>query len=320
MAARVEFATERAMYDNPAIIKELEDRGSAFMARIAAMPARAMIASYENRFVALLDILGFREALANFAVHSPNELFHAIVDSHWFHAATTEGACDFQLFSDSIIVNSKDDQASSFISVANLVNNLRNSFLERGIVLRGAIAFGRHFNKHGICISPALVEAHDLEKMKAVSARILVSETAAERVLQAVTRNAKGRCGIAGPRWFHVARDQLPVRDTDDLMVVEFLPDTLEAYFLRTGHHHDPDYTPTAEQIEHLQNVGPQLLMRWKGGLEQAQARCRKPEHQQKVDYLVAKWNKYIESFKCLSDSEKSSFLILPKPSELTSP
>jgi hypothetical protein len=291
-------------------LSELKNREHDFLNRMASMPPQGEVASYANRFVAFLDVLGFREALSTLAAESPNELFHVMVDSHWFQAASSARTCEFQLFSDSIIVSTKDDHPSSFISLANLINGLRNSFLERGLLVRGAVAFGQHFNKHGICISPALVEAYELENRSAIYPRFVVSTTAAELVQRSITLNAARRQGIAGPRWFHVARDQLPVRDADGSMIVEFLPDTLEPYFLRTGHHHDPSYTPTADQLKHLRTEGPKLLLRWKDGLKNARARCKTPRHSEKVEYLIEKWNSYIRSFKELSNDERKGFVV----------
>jgi hypothetical protein len=283
-----------------------EDR--FFFARMSAMPHRDEVVSYSNRFVAFLDILGFRSVVTEIASTSPNDFFHTIVDSYWFNS--TIETVNFQLLSDSIIIASKDDEPSSFISVANAANDLRNSFLEHGLLLRGAVSFGKHFQDHDICISPALIEAYELENRSAIYPRILCSQSVIECVVPVVCTSGSGRPAIKGPRGFHVIRDQLPTADFDGVMVVEFLPERLEAYFLRTGHHHDPNYVLTQEQITYFRDVGPQLLLRWRSGLEKAQLRCENLQHKQKVHYLTAKWNHYIQSFKELSAAEKSIYLL----------
>ena len=55
------------MVDDPRTTDELKARQSSFLAKMATIPGRETMASYENRFVALLDILGFRAALSDFA-------------------------------------------------------------------------------------------------------------------------------------------------------------------------------------------------------------------------------------------------------------
>jgi hypothetical protein len=285
-----------------------ETMSESFHSQMSEMPAQDKIVSYSNRFIGFLDILGFKEILKDAAKSSPNDLFHSIVDSYWFFSASA--ALDFQIMSDSVIISSRDEHPASFISIANATNNLRNSFLERGILLRGAISFGPHFQSHGICISPALVEAYEVETQLAKDPRIVCSRSALDRVLPTLSVGKSGRTGIVGPYGFHVTRDQMPVADVDGVMIVEFLPDTLEAYFLRTGHHHDPSYKFNQEQISHCSIAGRGLLTRWKLGLTKAQARCKNAEHKQKVDYLVTKWNRYIRSFKKLSDSEKETYVL----------
>jgi hypothetical protein len=289
-------------------LRDFENDTKSFMARMGVMPRTDENASYSPRFVAFLDILGFKDIISEMAENSPNELFHAIVDSYWFHSSTA--TVDFQLLSDSILITSKDSEPASFTSIANVANNLRNSFLERGILVRGAISFGNHFHAHGILISPALIEAFELESKAAIYPRILCAASVLSCVVPCVSENANGRPGIRGPKGFHVMRDQLPVKDFDGMEVLEFLPDTLEPYFLRTGHHHEPAYTPTQDQIRHFRTVGRQLLMRWRGGLEKAYLRCKDPRHTQKANYLVEKWNNYIRSFTELSIEEKDSYLL----------
>jgi hypothetical protein len=278
-----------------------------FFDRMAAAPPRDFVAQYKNRFVAFLDVLGFRNVMIELAQSTPHDLFHAIVDAFWFESATS--TVDLRIWSDSIIIVSRDDELSSFISVANVINNLRDTFLERGLLLRGGVSFGAHFDEFGILISPALVEAVDLEK-KASTPRIVCAPSVADRVVPKVTKNTQGRSGIVGPKYFHVLRDQLPIRDFDGNWVIEFLPDRLEPYFLRTGHHHDPAYTPDADQLVHIRTAGPKVLNRWRSGLLNARSRATASEHHSKIDYLIKKWNGYIASFKELDPEQKSSLQI----------
>ena len=287
-----------------------------FMERMGQAPERSMIGSYQKRFVAFIDILGFRNIIQGAAKDSPDKLFHEIVDSYWFFSATA--SVTIRLISDTVLLISNDDLPSSYISIANVANNIRNSFLQRGFLLRGAIAYGNHFESHGICISPTLIAAYELEQCKADVARIVCAQDVVDYVAPCVTSNDRGRRGIVGPHGFHDVRDQMPVADFDGKFVLEFLPDTLEAYFLRTGHHHDPNYNSTTEQVEHFRTAGPTLLTLWRAGLESAAKACQTDRHRIKANYLIEKWNSYIRSFRLLSEQQKEAYQLESSP--LTSP
>jgi hypothetical protein len=286
----------------------LEKRAQFFQEQMRRMPSHEKTAEYTNRFVAFIDILGFRSIVRETEGASPNELFHSVVDSYWFASATA--TVSLRILSDSILMVSKDEQAASFIEIANTVNAVRNSFLERGILLRGGISYGNHFESDEICISPALIDAYELENTRAAYPRIICSSAVLDFVLPAVSRTRSGRDAIIGPFGNHVLRDQLPVPDFDRVPIIEFLPDTLEAYFLRTGHHHDPSVRPTSEQLQHFKSAGLEQLTRLRAGIELARQRCSIPVHRQKVDYLIEKWNSYILTFVELSNFDKNSQLL----------
>jgi hypothetical protein len=295
---------------NERVPKEILEAQEHFTARMREMPRADEVVEYSQRFIVFLDILGFRNILEQSAKESPNTLFHDIVDSQWFHAATT--SVDIEIISDSIIITSKDDHPASFIRVAFAANSLRDSFLERGILLRGGIAFGNHFHAHGIRISPVLVEAYEAETKIAIFPRIICAASALDRFAPALTQNGKGRSGIPKPPHFHVIRDEAPQIDFDGQHVLPFLPDTLEVYFLRTGHHHDPSYASTAEQVTHFTTVRPQRLDRWRKGIEIARSRCGDDRQKEKLNYIIGKWNEYMNSFNNFSADKIKSFLVKP--------
>jgi hypothetical protein len=264
--------------------------------------------SYSDRFVLFMDILGYRNLVRSKGSESPEEIYLIVRDSYWFHSYSD--ILDIRIISDSIVVISRDDEPSSFISIANIANNLVDSFLLKGILLRGAISYGSHFERHGITISPALIEAYELEAKEAVHPRVICSQSAADRVFPFVQSKDTGRRGIVGPKYFHVVRDQIPVKDGDGRWIVPFLPDRLEPYFLRFGHHHDPAVVMSDSQVEHCEKVGRQVIFQWKTGLESALAGAIEDRDREKVRYLIEKWNAYLRSFRRLTAAEKGDLAV----------
>ena len=145
---------------------------------------------YEDRLVAFLDILGWRNAVAR-SQHDPalaaslgNALSVPRAQCRYLDWLREEGLDEqfagspqIALFSDSICISTQIDvggrRAMSFFLRTLCEGLFRNALLIRGAVTRGLI-----YHKDNVVYGPALVEAYDLERRVAFYPRIVLSREA----------------------------------------------------------------------------------------------------------------------------------------------
>ena len=128
---------------------------------------------YEEKFVAYIDILGFKEMIEQ----SPEECKDTIrkIVSQFeeisrFYNFSAISSC--KMFSDCICISCK--KSDSYIgSFMQWISFFQANLAENGIFIRGGLAIGRHFENEQIIFSKGLVNALELEK-KAVYPRILI--------------------------------------------------------------------------------------------------------------------------------------------------
>jgi hypothetical protein len=116
-------------------------------------------------YVAFLDVLGFRALVGSPDWRKKLETYIEAVD----HATRSGGtdALQYVIFSDSVIINSKQDDYESFEFIVTACATLFAGFLESGIAVRGAIAHGkvrRSEKKNGTFVAGGpIIEAYGYE-------------------------------------------------------------------------------------------------------------------------------------------------------------
>ena len=138
-----------------------------------------------RRTVAFLDILGFRQAVMNTPLSELAEKYErriAEADAMLHPIAQGLGEpslfsshpvqtplCQQFVFSDSIILVSTDDQATSALKLLIHAWRLSQAFIAFKMPLRGGIAFGELYSNplRNICLGHALTAAYELEKSQA---------------------------------------------------------------------------------------------------------------------------------------------------------
>ena len=158
---------------------------------------------YENRLVAFIDILGFKEIIKNSEqdFDSVKFIFEILEYLKTFERGNSwdigfleieecvqyKGKNNFDFrsqvrataFSDSIVVSIPFDnninEATSFL-ITNL-SYIGAILIEKGILLRGAITYGKLIhNDNGTVLGQGLIEAYQLESSGAVYPRIILSK------------------------------------------------------------------------------------------------------------------------------------------------
>lgn len=124
--------------------------------------------------VAFLDILGFSSLVEEDARSASPIHLERIIDS-LRDAKASESAkeLDLRAFSDSIVISAALTP-TAIHSLFLAVMALQRSFISKGVLIRGGIAFGKHYAGPDAIYSEALISAYKLERDKARFPRILI--------------------------------------------------------------------------------------------------------------------------------------------------
>lgn len=134
----------------------------------------------ENRFVAFLDILGYRSLIDRHIdnieyIYILNHILNGIKNPHKhemkYYKLTN---CYIQLLSDSLVITAKMEE-NNVIKLIQSLSWLQLYLLVKGIVIRGGVSLGKHVETNLIMMSQALVEAYDHEQI-ADYPRIVISK------------------------------------------------------------------------------------------------------------------------------------------------
>jgi hypothetical protein len=138
---------------------------------------------YENRLVAFIDMLGFKERVSHF--QDDPKLFEwtlnilkAIKAQKQMVYGCPEDLnikMEFTAFSDSIVLSSRipeDPINTALFQVAFICSLL----LRAGLFARGAIVENYLYHKENIIVGQGIIDAHKQEEEKAIFPRVIISE------------------------------------------------------------------------------------------------------------------------------------------------
>src|SRR6266571_1072790 len=124
--------------------------------------------------VAFIDVLGFANFVEQDASSlTPTHLENFLECLKEARASTPVEHLDVRAFSDSIIIST----GLSSVEVTELLVaavTLQRIFIKRGVLIRGAVAFGKHYSDRDLIYSEALVRAYRREREMARFPRILI--------------------------------------------------------------------------------------------------------------------------------------------------
>ncbi len=170
--------------------------------------------SYEDRFVAFIDILGFSEYVINNSENAELIISNVknIYDKARFKVESIDEArLSITAFSDSIILSTsrhiidEDDCISSLYDIIWCVKNIFIFLLESGFLVRGAIVRGKLIHNEKMLLGPALIEAYRLESRSAIFPRVIIQQSVAKML-----RREGNRWVIPatdGPYFMHAFKD-----------------------------------------------------------------------------------------------------------------
>ncbi|ATS38793.1 MULTISPECIES: hypothetical protein [Xanthomonas] len=135
--------------------------------------------SYEKRFILFLDFLGFKQIIQETtadpkhisAVIDAIDIINEMGGKNGLHKSKM-----VTQFSDSIVISYRCDERSAAFDLVSEIGFALVRLIERGFLVRGAVAIGDLIHTEKYLLGPAMVEAYDLESKHAISPRVLVSQ------------------------------------------------------------------------------------------------------------------------------------------------
>jgi len=123
----------------------------------------------DSRYIALFDILGFKQIVESNALDEVVKTFAKFVIgasmTRSFVTHVYEPAeISFRLFSDTILVHSRDDSKEAFLNMVRFSQALVGMMFQDGILLRGAITKGPVFISDDVFIGTPIVRAYQMEQ------------------------------------------------------------------------------------------------------------------------------------------------------------
>jgi hypothetical protein len=166
---------------------------------------------YEDRIVAFIDILGFKniikestnneviikqlnkifnnlqfdknERFTKQSLHENKEFPNCLFDkkgNHINHPLDKLTKRKMTIFSDSIVI-SYPIKENNFNYLMNYLVKLSFELSRIGFMVRGGIVFGKLYHKKNIVLGDALIQAYELESKNAIYPRIIISEETIEK-------------------------------------------------------------------------------------------------------------------------------------------
>lgn len=112
----------------------------------------------QNRFVAMLDIMGFKKIVENEATSEVAAIFRQIYDRIKEKRYTDN--LHITHFSDTILIVSKDDSVESFEGAVNTAASFENMMIANGYAINGCISHGGVTTESGNSFGEPLANAH----------------------------------------------------------------------------------------------------------------------------------------------------------------
>lgn len=133
------------------------------------------------RYFAFLDLLGYKELIKADLKNGTHDLRDRLTSAFGSLGHVNEADVSIQAISDSIFLT-LNTESLGFKYFVGVIRDLQIAFLKSGLLLRGGIAFNKHFQNGKVTYSPALVDAYELETTSAFFPRIIVHDAVIEKL------------------------------------------------------------------------------------------------------------------------------------------
>lgn len=148
---------------------------------------------YSHRFIAFIDILGFKDHIGKSIGHPQKaiDVLRALEkirilmgETRMLNQTIGDDGERVSAFSDSIVVSYPGNGSDDFFFLLLTIARYQLELLAHGYVFRGGISAGQLYHKGSIVFGPALLSAYQLENQHAIHPRIIVEKQVVEEALR----------------------------------------------------------------------------------------------------------------------------------------
>lgn len=129
-------------------------------------------------YFAFLDVMGYRYYLKKDELDGTEIFKEKLITSYRAFEQIDLATLHHKSISDSIFMSS----ATDIVGFLKATKNVYLRFLENGLLIRGGIAYNKHFQNQHITYSHALTDAYNLESSKSIFPRILIHKSVIEKL------------------------------------------------------------------------------------------------------------------------------------------
>lgn len=149
-------------------------------------------ANYEFRYIAFLDLLGFKKMVEQSAVNQGilNNIYGALSyigdirhDNYYGPLSMVELGKQVTAFSDSIVISYSTSMPGGGFHVLMDLVFICNDLLRIGIPVRGGVTVGQLIHDEQKCFGPAMIDAYTMESNDAIYPRIIINPNVIEQDL-----------------------------------------------------------------------------------------------------------------------------------------
>ncbi|MCP1477475.1 hypothetical protein [Pseudomonas koreensis] len=129
-------------------------------------------------YFAFLDVMGYRYYLSKDESNGTEVFKEKLITSYRAFEQIDLATLRHKSISDSLFMSS----STNIVGFLKATKDVYLRFLENGLLIRGGIAYNKHFENQHITYSHALTDAYNLESSKSLFPRILIHKSVIEKL------------------------------------------------------------------------------------------------------------------------------------------
>jgi len=230
---------------------------------------KSTVTGYENRIVAFIDLLGFKEIIMDTVVGKNMDNTENIGKVHELLLAMRrsldidEGYNEFikskqvTQFSDSVVISFLHDEESAVFWTLFEIQCLIVEIVSKGFLCRGGLTSGKLIHTNKLLFGPAFIDAYLMESKKAIFPRIIVDPEVIETAINY-------RHEDHTPEHIRESIMDMLTKDFDDFYYIDYFEKALEC--LNDTSCDTPTYMDNIKQIikRNIKNKDPKIRKKYR--------------------------------------------------------
>lgn len=252
---------------------------------------------YSDSLLGIVDILAFRSLVNEYKENAPKIITEVFASEMMFTESMYKNL-NFKILSDTLIIYSNDTHAITALNIINVIDNFCLGLLKKGYLTRGAIVKGKHFIENDIMISPAFIDAHEIEEKICIYPRVIIDENIINDIFNQCQKNIEGLDGIPDEDMFRIVNKKNFEVDFDGFYISNMFRSFNYIHLLTYGKSDMDSSSLHDYDINALIINAHTTLLEFCAGLRKCLSNTNCKKEKMKVIYLITKYNKIVNEMK----------------------